>query len=280
MNQSNKILVYIKITRPINVVITFFTVVIAILISQKNRTEISLIIWASVAAALTAAAGNIINDIFDVETDKISHPKRVLALGILTKKEAWYEYLTLNFLSAFIVVTLSPILLLIVLIATILLFIYSLYLKRLPLIGNVIVALITGLAFVYGGFAADNPKAAIIPAIFAFLINFIREIVKDIQDIQGDKKQDIQTFPIQFGLNAAKKLIVFLTIILIAFTFYPFIMHLYKIEYFILVMIAVNPILVLSFKYLWANKENKFYTVSKLLKFNMIIGLISIYLGR
>ncbi len=280
MNQSNKILAYIKITRPINVLITFFVVVVAILISQKNQTEISLIIWASVAAALTAAAGNIINDIFDVEADKISHPQRVLVSGVLTKKGSWFEYIILNSISGIIAIYLSTILFIIVLTTISILFVYALYFKKILLTGNIIIAILTGLAFIYGGFAAGNPQASIIPAIFAFLINFIREIVKDIQDIEGDKKQNIQTFPIQFGLDAATKLIVSLSIILIAFTFYPFIMHLYKIEYFILVMIVVNPIMVLSIKYLWTNKENKFYTVSKLLKFNMIIGLISIYLGR
>jgi 4-hydroxybenzoate polyprenyltransferase len=102
MNLSQKIFVYTKIIRPINVVITFFVVVVAILISQKNQTEISLIILASLAAALTTAAGNIINDIYDIETDKISHPKRVLALGLLSPKEARYEYFVFNLLSAFI----------------------------------------------------------------------------------------------------------------------------------------------------------------------------------
>lgn len=280
MKQSNKILAYIKITRSINVLITFFVVVIAILISQKNQTEISLIIWASLAAALTAAAGNIINDIYDIETDKISHPNRVLVLGVLSKKEAWYEYIILNSVSAIIAAYLSTIIFIIVLTAIVILFVYALHLKKILLAGNIIVALLTGLAFIYGGFAVSNPAAAIVPAIFAFLINLIREIVKDIQDVKGDTKQNIQTFSVRFGLDAARKLIVFLTIILIAFTFYPFIIQLYKIEYFILIMLVVNPILVLSLKYLWANKENKFYTVNKLLKFNMIIGLISIYVGR
>ncbi len=280
MNQSNKILAYIKITRPLNVVITFFVVVVAILISQKNQTEITLIIWASVAAALTAAAGNIINDIYDIETDKISHPARVLVLGVLSKKEAWSEYVILNSVSVFIAAYLSTILFIIVLTTIVILFVYALYLKKILLAGNIIVALLTGLAFIYGGFAVSNPVAAIIPAIFAFLINFMREIIKDVQDVKGDTKQNIQTFPVRFGLDAARKLIVFLTILLIAFTFYPFITRLYKIEYFILVMLVVNPILILSLKYLWANKENKFYTVSKLLKFNMVIGLISIYAGK
>jgi geranylgeranylglycerol-phosphate geranylgeranyltransferase len=280
MNLSQKIFVYTKIIRPINVVITFFVVVVAILISQKNQTEISLIILASLAAALTTAAGNIINDIYDIETDKISHPKRVLALGLLSPKEARYEYFVFNLLSAFISIYISITLFVIVFISSFLLFVYSFYLKRIPLVGNLVIALITGLAFIYGGFTADNPNAGIIPAIFASLINLIREIIKDIQDVEGDAKQGIQTFPIKYGISLSKRLVAFFTIILIAFTLYPFVKEIYKIEYFIIAMIFVNPILVLSLKFLFGSRENSFNTISKLLKLDMALGLIAIYFGN
>ncbi len=281
MNFSKKIFAYIKITRPINVVITFFVVVVAIFISEKEQTKLITIVLASLAAALTAAAGNIINDIYDIVPDKISHPNRVLVLGTLTKNEAWYEYLFINFASAFIAAFLSPTLLVIIFIAISLLFIYSSYLKKLTLIGNVIVALITGLAFIYGGFAANNPQAAIIPAIFAFLINLIREIVKDIQDIEGDSKLNFKTFPIRYGLNASQRLILIITITLILFTFCPFLQRVYKIEYFILVMILVNPILIFCNKILLEKrKESNLNLISRLLKLDMVFGLIAIYFGK
>ena len=86
MNLTKKIFAYIKITRPINVIITFLVVVVAILISEKEQTELITIVLASLAAALTAAAGNIINDIFDIETDRVSHPDRVLVVGFAIQK--------------------------------------------------------------------------------------------------------------------------------------------------------------------------------------------------
>lgn len=280
MNFLKKIFAYIKIARPINIIITFLVVVVAILISQKEQTELTTIILVSLAAALTAAAGNIINDIYDVETDKISHPDRVLVLGDLTKNEAWYEYLFFNFSSLLIAAYLSPILLIIIIITIGLLFIYSSYLKRLPLVGNFVIALITALAFIYGGIAADNVQAAVIPAIFAFLINLIREIVKDIQDIEGDSELNFKTFPIRFRINISKQLILSITITLILFTIYPFITNYYKIEYFILVMIIVNPILIYSLKFLYDKSDKSISKVSRLLKFDMIMGLLAIYLGK
>ncbi len=281
MNLSKKIIAYINITRPINVIITFIVVVVAALISEKEQTELIVIVLASLSAALTAAAGNIINDIFDIETDRVSHPNRILVMDKLTIKAVLYEYVVINIVAALIALSLSPVLFIIVLLTIFLLFIYSYRLKRLPLIGNIIIALITGLAFIYGGLTADNPIAAVIPAVFAFLINLIREIVKDMQDIEGDSKIKLQTFPIRYGVVASKRLIIIILLILMFYTFYPFVTQQYKIEYFIVVMLIVNPVLVLCLKYLFdKSKENNLNVISKLLKLNMIIGLIAVYLGK
>ncbi len=280
MNLSIKINAFIKITRPVNVVITFFVVVVAILISQENDIEFYKIIFSSIAAALVAAAGNIINDIYDIETDKVSHPERVLVLESLSKKEAIYFYNFLNILAIIIASRLSDILLLIVFGSIIILYFYSYSLKKFPLLGNVTVASLTGLTFIYGGFVTGNPIAAIAPAVFAFLINLVREIVKDIQDIEGDSIIGYKTFPIKYGIQKSKFLILVITVSLILYTVYPFITKLYKIEYFLIVMLIVNPVLILSIKLLYDKEKNRFKIISNLLKVDMIFGLLAIYLGR
>lgn len=280
MNLSIKINAFIKITRPVNVAITFFVVVVAILISQENDIEFYKIILSSIVAALVAAAGNIINDIYDVETDKISHPERVLVLESLSKKEAIYFYNFLNILAIIIASRLSDILLLIVFISILILYIYSYYLKKIPLLGNVTVASLTGLTFIYGGFVSGNPIAAIVPAVFAFLINLVREIVKDIQDIEGDYKIGYQTFPIKYGIQKSNFLILFIIVALILYTLYPFVTKLYKIEYFLIVMLIVNPVLILSLKLLFEKNLKKLTLISNLLKLDMLFGLLAIYLGK
>ncbi|MBK7230661.1 MAG: geranylgeranylglycerol-phosphate geranylgeranyltransferase [Ignavibacteriales bacterium] len=280
MNLSKKINAFIKITRPVNVVITFLVVVVAILISQENNIEFYKIIFPSIVVALVAAAGNIINDINDVETDKISHPERVLVLESLSKKEAIYFYNFLNILAIIIASRLSDILLLIVFGSIIILYFYSYSLKKFPLLGNVTVASLTGLTFIYGGFVTGNPIAAIAPAVFAFLINLVREIVKDIQDIEGDSIIGYKTFPIKYGIQKSKFLILVITVSLILYTVYPFITKLYKIEYFLIVMLIVNPVLILSIKLLYDKEKNRFKIISNLLKVDMIFGLLAIYLGK
>lgn len=276
----NKLISIIKITRPANVLITFFVVIVAVLIAQKQNTGIEIMILAALSAAFATAAGNIINDIFDIETDKISHPDRVLVKGTLTIDEAWYEYLLFNLLSMLIAAILPSPLLFIVIFSLLLLYLYSAYLKKIILIGNLTIAFLTGMTFIYGGFAVGNPVDAIIPAVFAFLINLIREIVKDIMDLEGDKKQNIISLPAKCGIYFTKKLAAILSIILMAFTFYPFLASIYKIEYFIIVMIFVNPVMVICIKNLLQKGETNFALISNLLKLNMILGLIAIYLGN
>ena len=148
------------------------------------------------------------------------------------------------------------------------------------MIGNITVAFLTGLVFIYGGIAVENYDAAIIPALFAFLINLMREIVKDMQDIKGDEKASVISFPIKYGFQKSKILSLVVSILLILFTFYPFLIQLYRIEYFIIVMVIVNPLLIYANKILFeVHSEKNLEKVSIILKLNMVFGLIAIFVG-
>lgn len=272
---------YIKIVRPLNCLITALVVIVGGIISSVGNSINSNLILAALAAALTAASGNVINDLYDIEIDKIVHPNRPLAKGELTIVEVRIFYVCLILAASALSFALDLFLFAITILAILILFFYSAYLKKIPLIGNVIVALLTALAFLYGGIAVQNISGAVLPAIFAFLINLIRELVKDAEDFEGDKKNNVITFPIKFGIQRTMQLVMVLTLILIGFTFYPFAERIYKIEYFVVVMIIVNPILIYSLKSLFTDNERKnFHYISSLLKFDMIFGLIAIYLGK
>ncbi len=277
----NKIYSYIKLIRPLNCLITALVVIVGGIISSESSSFDNILILASVTAAFAAASGNVINDYFDIEIDKISHPDRPLAAGKIMPSYAIKFYSILVLVALTFSFTLNIQLFVFTFSALAILFLYSIYLKKIPLVGNITVALLTALAFFFGGIAVNNAEAAIVPAVFAFLINLIRELVKDIEDIEGDKLNSVITFPIRFGMSATKYLIAFLIYVLIGFTFYPFINQSYKIEYFVLVMLIVNPLLIFVLKKLFVggDKEN-YHQISSLLKLNMIFGLIAIYLGK
>ncbi|NWG27964.1 MAG: geranylgeranylglycerol-phosphate geranylgeranyltransferase [Ignavibacteriaceae bacterium] len=277
---TEKLTAIVKIVRPLNFLITFVTVIVAAVICLPDKTNGLNVFLAALAASLVMASGNVINDIYDIGIDKINKPLRPLTSGKITVKEAYALYFIFIITSIFISALVNEQALAIVLISILLLFFYSKYLKRIPLVGNITVAFLTGLVFIFGGVVIENPAEAIVPAVFAFLINLIREIVKDMEDVEGDTKAGVVTFPVKFGSRKSKSFISLISISLILYTVYPFITQLYKIEYFVVVMVIVNPILVYCLKILFEDELVKnLKRISNLLKLSMVFGLIAIYLG-
>ncbi|MHC1738098.1 MAG: geranylgeranylglycerol-phosphate geranylgeranyltransferase [Ignavibacteriaceae bacterium] len=275
-----KILAVYRIIRPLNFIITLLSIIVAYVISKKGEDFSLVILLAAFSGALAGAAGNVINDYYDIETDKINKPERVLPSGDLTDKGTLFLYMIMVLLSLDLALWAGWQSFLIVFISTGIIFFYSYKLKRVPLLGNIVVSFMTGMAFIYGAIVAGNIMGGIIPAAFAFLINFIREIVKDIEDIEGDEKAGIRTFPIIRGVKPAIR-IVFITVsTLIILTLAPFIFEIYKIEYVVLIMLVVNPLLVVIIKLLIDSKSKEnIKRVSSLLKLAMVSGLVAIYLG-
>lgn len=270
-----------RISRPVNVLITLASIIVAAVICISGRFSINSITLAGISGALIAAGGNVINDIYDYQIDKINRPDRILPSGRLTKNDAFIFYLLLTVSGLSLSASINPTAFFIALSAVVLLFAYSYKLKKIPLAGNISIALITGLAFIYGGISVNNPVYAVIPFFFAFFINLIREIIKDMEDINGDTSEGVLTYPGRYGFEKSKKLLLIFSLILILSTFYPYLSGLYKIYYFIAVIILVNPILVYVLLSIYKDHTRRnLNKLSFILKLNMIFGLTAIYLGK
>jgi geranylgeranylglycerol-phosphate geranylgeranyltransferase len=268
------------ILRPINFIITFFAVIISgSIYSSGGRLELKIIL-AAFAMAFACSAGNIINDIYDLEIDKINKPKRVLPEQILSITNAKLLYF-LFFSAALILGALNGMFsFAFILFVEVVIFLYSDTLKKIVLIGNVVVAMLTASALIYGTLIAGNLSAGLIPAIFAFFVNFIRELIKDMEDLEGDTLYSIITFPIKYGMINASRLIYGLIITVIIITALPFYLNIYKVEYFIIIMVIVNPIFVYVIKLMQESKDkNNLNKASSLIKLNMVFGLLAILLG-
>lgn len=274
-----KIKYFIIITRPVNFAISFLSLIVAGLICNNNQLNLN-IIFAAVSAAFVGSAGNIINDYFDIEIDKINRPNRILPSNKLSLNEAQTEFVVLNIAAVILSFFINNYALIIVIFSITVIFAYSAYFKKIPLLGNIVVSFFTGLAFIYGGAAVENISAAVIPAVFAFTTNLIRELIKDIEDIKGDSANNVFTFPSKFGIQKTKYLILSLTIMLMILTTIPYILEIYKIEFFLIAMSFINPLFLLMLKRLFENDElSNMKSSSRIVKVNMIIGLIAIYVG-
>lgn len=276
----NKIKSIFSISRPVNLSITFIVVIISAMICSNTLDVTFTIFFGALSALLVAAAGNIINDYFDIETDKINRPNRPIPSGKISEKEALQLYLAFNLIAIIIAGLISLMALATVIITISLLFLYSYRLKGTALVGNIVIALCTSLAFVFGGVIVGNTAASFIPALFAFQITLIREILKDVEDLEGDVKSNQITFAGKYGSVKSIQLIKILIILLILTTFYPFVIHLYSVIYFIIVIVLVDLPLLYILKILNVGAiPSNIKQVSLFLKLLMISGLFAIFIG-
>ena len=169
----------------------------------------------------------------------------------------------------------------IVLGSVVLTFYYSYRLKQIPLLGNTVVAFLTGLAFLFGGVAMGKVSPVVFPFIFAFTINLMREIVKDMEDAEGDSKVGVITFPVKFGFEHAKTLLYVFGLFLLIAMLVPFFLKIYSARYLLIITVGVVPMLIYSMFILHKENDKKsFGKVSRLLKWQMIIGLFAILFGK
>ncbi len=281
MNHFLKIYYLISLTRIVNVLITFLSVIVAVIICSGISFINEIVLLAALSASLTAGAGNVINDVWDYETDSVNKPQRPIPSGRVSKKAALNFYFLLVLISVVIAEILGWVVLMIIILTHLLLLIYSIGLKKIPLLGNFVVSFLTGFVFIFGGLLVGSIQSALIPAVFAFLINFAREGIKTVEDIPGDKTAGITTFPQLYGTDISKKLISAFLLLLLLFTFVPFLKGYYGIEYFLIIMAVVNPLLVYVIKSLLeSSRTPNLNKLSFILKLNMIFGLTAIYFGR
>ena len=199
---------YIALTRPGNVVLTAVAVVAGSYIAAGDNIfdfQVEIMI-ASLAAMMLVGGGNALNDYNDRESDKENHPNRPIPAGLISADETLVYSRIL--LSAGLLIVLfglaNKLPFIIALIGTITLISYENKLKALGLSGNIAVGFMSGAVFLYAGMVVNDPGPTLWMFGLAFLATVAREIVKDIQDLEGDT--DRFTLPARIGI--AKSLFV------------------------------------------------------------------------
>ena len=271
---------YIMIIRPLNVFLGGLTILISSLIIKYEGPAISVILPVFVVMFFTIGA-NTLNDYFDYEIDKINRPDRAISSGLVLRNQA----LILSLFSFIIGVLIALRLnkdsqLLSIGVSLPLIIAYNVKLKNYPLIGNIIVSLILAMSFIYAGLVFKKTEPLIIPALLAFGLTLIREIVKDLADIKGDKSAGLMTFPIVYGKKKTIILCTILSLFLGIGSFIPFLTGYYNTFYGISLILMVEiPLAVVVISMLNKPVILTAKRGSKLLKFCTLGGLLSIYIG-
>ena len=251
------------------------------------------------ATVCIAAGGYIINNIFDVETDTENKPENVIVGKFISETKAYNLYIGFTFIGVAMGFYLANLIekpsfasLFIIIAAT--LYFYATSLKQSLLIGNFIVALLLSVSVVIVGifclypvtFEENRPVMGLLfgilldYALFAFIINFIREIVKDLQDVNGDLNQGMNTLPIVFGVKKTTKLVFVLGFVPIICIVYYINANLfasgllYATVYGLVFILA--PLLYFSTKIWSAATSQDFQHLSTVLKWILFFGILSI----
>ena len=264
--------------------------------TSLSALGISLLVLATLCIA---AAGYIINDVFDVETDTINKPEKVIVGKSISEKTAYNLFIIFNVIGVGIGYYVSHLVgkeafFSLFVIISVLLYVYASYLKQTLLVGNLVVSVLVALTLIFVGIFELLPsitplnqhtqllffKIIFQYAAFAFFINFLREITKDIEDINGDYKAGMHTLPIAIGTKRASKIVFALTIALLFGITYYVVNALYKnqiaVVYFL--VFIIGPLLYLAIKMFDANTKKEFHHISNVLKLVMLFGMLSLLL--
>ncbi len=227
------------------------------------------------STVIITAAGYMINDYYDVKIDYVNRPGEVVVGKGIKRRVVIFLHSIFNFFAIGLGWLVAPRVAVVDFFACFLLWLYSNRLKREPFVGNLAVAFLTGLSiYLVAFYYQKNELLVLTYAIFAFFLNLIREIIKDIEDRSGDRKHGCRTLPIVIGFRRTKQVIF-----LIAFGFVCSIL---------VVTIKINnPILFVYFAllgigFLWfmwriyqADRKRHFTQLSAIAKILMLIGTLS-----
>jgi 4-hydroxybenzoate polyprenyltransferase len=268
--------------------------------SLLGTNDFFLLLLSSVAIA---AGGYIINDYFDMDIDNVNKPHKLVIGKLISRRWAMLFHMLLSliglFLTAVVALHLNNIMLLVFnFVSVVLLLFYSTTFKKRLLVGNVIISLLTawvvGVLFIAEIKFSDADymlknlavierlyKFTLIYAGFAFIVSLVREVVKDLEDIIGDKKYGCTTMPIVWGVNASKIYASIWLVVLIgalgAIFFYT-IINTWNGLIPVLVIVLLSFLMFILFQIKKASTSKDFGKISSQVKLLMLIGILSMLL--
>jgi 4-hydroxybenzoate polyprenyltransferase len=256
-------------------------------------------VFLCIASVLIAASGYIINDYFDLNIDQVNKPGKVVVNVLINRRWVIFWHMFLSLLGLFFTVVALPMaqywhLVLANMTSIVLLWFYSTNFKKQLLIGNVVISLLT--AWTIGVlFLSKYPfnvnelltatteeirffRVTVVYVSFAFIISLIREVIKDMEDMEGDRKYNCRTMPIVWGLNASKVFVAVWIIVLVAALT---ILQVYVLPFgwwisaLYCMACIVAPLVWILVKLFSAQLPADFHRLSTLVKWVMLTGILS-----
>ena len=253
-----------------------------------------------VASVLIAAAGYIINDYFDIQIDNVNKPERLILGKLIKRRWAMLLHLVLSlaglFLTAIVAMHLNNLLLLgLNFLSVMMLLLYSSTFKKQLLIGNIIISVLTawvvGVLFITEIRLNDTVymqlnqaalgslyKVTLVYAGFAFIVSLIREVVKDMEDMEGDRRFGCETMPIKWGIPSTKVFVavwIFVLVGLLAAIAFYAMLNSWSWPFYALSFAMIIQFCIMLKNLYHAQLTADFANISKALKLLMLVGILS-----
>ena len=242
-----------------------------------------LTIYCVLIVMIVMAIAYIMNDYLDIESDKINHPNRPLATNNLSHEHIFYIMLILLIILLVLIMNINSyafqFLLLIIFPLTI---IYNIYLKNMPLIGNVVTSLLLGSIFIFSEIVFNHSNhMLVLPFILCAAFNFLREMIKDMHDYEGDLSNNYYTAPVCFGKSIMNKIIIIYSFCLMLICLMPYFVFQLHISFLLFLIIIIEiPLLYSVFLLIKFPNKTTYKYLSDLLKYLCLGGLLIIMLTK
>jgi 4-hydroxybenzoate polyprenyltransferase len=270
---------FLRLTRAWNLVIIvfaqYFTAFFLAIADVFRDVNLFLLSFSTV---LIAAGGYVINDYYDVKIDYVNNPERVVVGKTIHRRFAILLHVVLSILGVLIGFLVHWKLALVNLLSVCILWFYSNMLKRLPFIGNLTVALLTGSSIAILLFLYEKNKVLILVyALFSFFMTLVREIIKDMEDLKGDNTYGCKTLPIVWGIRKTK---ITLYVLIISFSVIVAVINqLYvNLDVIYFVMLLFVPLAWLTTRLVKADTKRDYGWLSSFCKVIMLLGILSMTL--
>ena len=273
---------YLELARPLNGIIAFISAWLGGVFASRGSTEnlwdVRLLL-VSVSALLLLSAGNAINDYCDYNIDQINRPRRPLPSGRIQRLHALIFAIVLIAIGIWLGTLINRTATGIAILVSVALVGYAFWLKRTPFVGNLVVSGLTSVTFVSGGVAIDSVQGTLVPAIFAFLFTTAREIIKDIEDREGDLKNSVKTLSILNPRLAVGTALGFIALVIV-FSPVPYLFGWYSWHYLFVVVLGVDLVLIgLAIRLLRDASRESCASIQRWMKWDIFVGLGAIYIG-
>lgn len=267
---------YLEILRPGNAIMAVIAIFLMAVISGKFTLEVLMV---AVVVFIVTGAGNSINDYFDHKIDAINKPERPIPSGRISLKTALIYSISLFVVGIILAFLISFLLGMIAFLSSILMIFYARDLKTKCFIGNLSISFLTGLCFVFGGIAVGQIMVSIYLGFYAFLMTMAREIVKDMEDMEGDKEEGATTLPLVYGTRTSSLIAAFSMIIASVTSPVLYFMGIFNLLYLIILIVPIFVFISSAISILKDQSIENTRNVSKRIKIGMAIVFLAFALG-